>query len=80
MLTKIVIILFLFVIIYCLGSGLYYLIRGDSTSGKMVKALTWRIGLSILLFVLLLLGVMFGVIQPHRMERTPITNTNATQP
>jgi hypothetical protein len=30
-----------------------------------VRALTWRIGLSVALFLLLLLGWYLGLIQPH---------------
>jgi len=32
---------------------------------RMARALTWRIGLSVLLFVLLLAGFASGVLQPH---------------
>jgi len=37
--------------------------KDDST--RVVKALTWRIGLSIVVFILLLIGFMFGWITPH---------------
>jgi len=67
MLTRTIILLFLALILYCLGSGLYYLVRENSNadSDAVVKALTWRIGLSILLFVLLLVGFWLGIITPH---------------
>jgi hypothetical protein len=61
-----IIIFFLFVIIYNLGSALYFLVRGkkgDST--RVVKALSWRIGLSMLLFILLLVAFGMGWIKPH---------------
>lgn len=65
MLVKLVIVLFLIVILYCLGSGLYYLVRERGNSDRVVKALSWRIGLSILLFILLFVAFAFGLIKPH---------------
>lgn len=53
-------------IIYCLGSSLYYLMKGGQ--GKpFVKALTLRVGLSLLLFVLLLFAYAMGWIKPHQL-------------
>jgi hypothetical protein len=63
-------------ILVSLGSALYHLTRGsragegssaanDAASGKMVRALTIRIGLSIGLFLLLMLAWYAGLIQPH---------------
>ena len=65
MLLKIAVIVFLLVILYCLGSGLYYLIKEGRDSVAMVKALTWRITISITLFLLLLLAYAIGWIAPH---------------
>ena len=65
MLVKAIIILFLLVILYTLGSGLFYLVRDKGDSERVVKALTWRIGLSLLLFVLLFVAFALGFIKPH---------------
>ncbi len=65
MLVKIIIILFLLVILYSLGSGLYFLVREKGKSTKVVKALTWRISLSLLLFFLLFVAYALGWITPH---------------
>ncbi len=65
MFAKIIILAFLLVIFYCLGSGLFYLLSRKKTSNAMAKALTWRIGLSVGLFLLLLFGAYMGWIQPH---------------
>lgn len=65
MLVKIIIFIFLLVILYCLGSGLVYLVKDKGNSDRVVKALTWRISLSILLFVLLFVAYAFGLIKPH---------------
>lgn len=64
MLVKLIIIAFIIIILYCLGSGLVYLVR-DKDSDRVAKALTWRIGLSILLFILLFVAFAMGWIQPH---------------
>ena len=42
-----------------------YLVREPHGSKKTVRALTWRIGLSVGLFVLLLLAFATGLIEPH---------------
>jgi F0F1-type ATP synthase membrane subunit a len=65
MFTKIIVILFLFIIIGSLFSGLFYLVKDKGTSERTVKALTVRISLSVLLFILLMIGYATGVLQPH---------------
>lgn len=69
MLQKLIIILFLLAILYNLGAGLYYMIADKGKSDRTVNALTRRIGLSVLLFALLLLGMWTGVITPHGVGR-----------
>jgi predicted benzoate:H+ symporter BenE len=63
MLVKILIIVALLAIIGSLFSALYYLMKGDN-SERTVKALTWRISLSIGLFLLIMLAFFTGVIGP----------------
>lgn len=66
MLVKAIIIFFLLIILYSLGSALYYLVRRDQpNSVRVVKALSWRIALSLLLFVLLFIAYACGWIAPH---------------
>jgi hypothetical protein len=65
MITKIIIVLFLLAIIGSLGSGLFYLVRDKGSSERTVRALTVRISLSVLLFVLLMLAYATGLLQPH---------------
>jgi hypothetical protein len=60
--VRIVVILLLVLIIASMGSALYFLLSDKSGSQRTAKALTTRIGLSILLFVLLMLGYYFGFI------------------
>jgi hypothetical protein len=60
-----VILLFLAAILLSLGSALVYLVKDRGQSNRTVKALTFRVGLSIALFILLMLGHHFGFIQPR---------------
>lgn len=65
LIMKAIIILFLIFIFFALGSALYYLVKDKGTSDRIVKALTWRIALSLVLFILLLVAYAFGWIVPH---------------
>ncbi len=67
MIFKIVILSLLLVVIFSLGSALVAMARGDK-SDKMLKALTWRIGLSVGIFILLLIGQAMGLITPHGLR------------
>ena len=67
--TKLIIILFLIVIVYILGAGLYYMMTDKGKTDRTVKALPWRIGLSVLLILLIIAGIYTGVIQPHGLGR-----------
>jgi hypothetical protein len=60
----IVLVLFAF-IFFSLGSALFFLVRDKGDSTRIVKALTWRIALSMVVFILLLVAFAFGWIQPH---------------
>jgi hypothetical protein len=57
---KIVVILFLVFIVASLGSALYFMIKDKGRGERMVKALTVRVVLSVVLFGLLMLGFYFG--------------------
>lgn len=59
---KILVIAFLVVILASLGSALFYLVRDKGQSERTAKALTWRIALSITLFILLMAGYYTGII------------------
>jgi hypothetical protein len=63
---RIVVILFIIAILASLGSALYYLVKDKGESNRTVRALTLRISLSIVLFVLLMAGFYFGLI-PGRL-------------
>ena len=61
---KIIILSLLMLVLISLGIALYSMIKGD-TSDRMVKSLTWRIGLSVFIFLLLIIGQATGVITSH---------------
>lgn len=67
---KIPVLLVLGFIVFSLGQGMYFLAKddGDEDKTRVVRALTVRIVLSITLFVLLILGYMFGLLQPHGVQ------------
>jgi hypothetical protein len=52
-LIKIVTIVFLLAILYSLGSALIFLVKDHGEGDRTVKRLTWRIALSLVLFLLL---------------------------
>jgi hypothetical protein len=54
----------LLAIVLSLGSALVHLVRNKGDSQKMARALTIRVGLSVLLFLMLLLAWSLGWIQP----------------
>ena len=62
MLIKVFIVLTLLVIVGSLFSALFFLSKDKSGSDRTVKALTVRIGLSITLFLILMIGYFFGLI------------------
>ena len=61
---RILVTLLLVLILFSLLSGLVYLIRDRGHGERTVKALTWRIGLSLALFLVLMAGYYLGLFQP----------------
>jgi hypothetical protein len=66
---KLLIVVLLVAIVVSLGSGLFHLVKDDGQSKRMVNALTVRIALSVLLFVLLFVAWKSGQIVPHGISR-----------
>jgi len=65
MLIKIVVVVLLLIIIGSLGSALLYLLKDQSDSTRMVRALSVRIGLSLLAFLLLMAAYFAGLVEPN---------------
>lgn len=67
MLVKILIIGLLIAMIISLFSGLYHLIKTPDEKDKgdkVVKALTWRIGIWVVLFIFVILAMKLGYLEP----------------
>lgn len=62
---KLLIIAFLILILWNLGAGLYYMMVDKGRTDRTVKSLTWRIGLSVALILLVVAGITSGIIKPH---------------
>lgn len=66
---KIVVAIAFILIIGSLASALFFLMRDQGKGKRTVQALTMRIGLSVLLFVLILVCYQLGWIQPTGIHR-----------
>ncbi len=69
MLIKTFVVLMFIAIVASLFSALFFLYRDRDSGIRTAKALTWRIGLSITLFALLMAGFYFGLISPVGVGR-----------
>ena len=65
MFTKTIVFFTMLVILISLASGLVFLVRDEGKSKRTVKALSWRIGISLALFVFLFLAFSLDWIRPH---------------
>lgn len=62
---KVLIVLILVAIVASLGSALFHLSRAQGDSRKMFRSLALRVGLSVGLFILLMVAWSLGLITPH---------------
>jgi hypothetical protein len=53
------------VILWNLGAGLYYMMVDKGTTDRTVRSLSWRIGISVVLFLIVVAGIATGWIKPH---------------
>jgi succinate dehydrogenase/fumarate reductase cytochrome b subunit len=70
-LKTLLIIGFLIVILWNLGAGLYYMLVDKGKTQRTVNALSWRIGLSVALILIIILSIYMGWIEPHGIGRKP---------
>ena len=54
-------------IVISLGSAAVFMLRSRGDSRRMARALSWRVGLSVGLFLFLMAGYYFGFFQPGRL-------------
>ena len=70
MLSKIIVIVVLLAILWTLLSSFYFLVRDKGEGKRTVRRLTWRVGLSLFLFLMLYVMFRMGWIEPS--SRGPI--------
>ena len=73
--VKVIIVIAFIGIVVSLASGLFYMVKDKGDSTRTVRALTWRVGISVGLFAFLMILVGLGVIKPHGLypERPAIS-------
>lgn len=64
-LTRLVIVGALIAILVSLGTALFHLSSGKGDSGKLLKALTWRIVLSVALLLFVVFAAHQGWVTPN---------------
>jgi small-conductance mechanosensitive channel len=67
LLVKLIIVILLLVIVGSLFSALFFLVKDDSDGKRTVKALTWRIGLSIAAILIIVIAGLAGLIPVKQM-------------
>ncbi len=65
MITKLIVTALLLAVIASLAFALYFVLGDRSGSTRAVKALSWRIGLSVAAFVILIVAALLGWIEPN---------------
>ncbi len=86
MTINIVAVIFFIAIVASLGSALFHLVKrgSEEQSLKTAQALTYRIGLSLVLFILLFIAFAAGIFQPRgigaRIQQIQSSNTDQRQP
>lgn len=63
--VKIIIVVMLGLILLSLGAGMFSLVKDRGDSDRTVKFLSFRIALSILVFLFIAFSFYMGWIQPH---------------
>jgi len=77
MTAKLVIIFFLLAIAYTLGSSFWFLIRDRGAGTRTARRLAWRAGLSLILFLIIMLAIYTGWLKPG--SQGPIRYTPAAE-
>jgi hypothetical protein len=64
-LQKLLIVAVFVAVLWNLGAALFYMMTDKGKSNRTVKSLTWRIGLSVGLILVVIIGIATGFIEPH---------------
>lgn len=65
---RLIALLFIFFILASLASALYYLIKDKGNSDRTARMLTVRVGLSLVLFLLLMGGYYLGIVPQNGLR------------
>ena len=68
---KLLVLVFLATITFNLFRGLYFLVTGKGGGKNTARSLSWRIGLSVLLFFILIVLKLTGKVEPHALNEAP---------
>jgi hypothetical protein len=84
-LVKVLIIIALLTILYSLFSALIFLVKDKGESTRTVRRLSWRIGLSLLLFLGIYFAYRMGWVEPGssgpiRYGQPPVNEQSAEPP
>ena len=83
--VKVLALLLLAAAVFALFRGLTSMVRGESADGRTVRALAWRVGLSVVVFLFLILSMYMGWIKPDDVRFTelhgvPVEQSESQQP
>lgn len=68
MISKLFVIGIFLAILYTLASSFYFLVKDQGDGDRTVRRLSWRVGLSLGLILLLWLGFHLGIIEPQGVD------------
>jgi len=66
---KVALVIMFLIVVFNLGQALYFMMTDKGASKRTAWALTRRIGLSIVLIAMIMLGIWMGWLQPHGVGR-----------
>ena len=68
--VKLIVIVLLLAAVISLGRALMSLVKGQGKEGKTMRALAWRVGFSVAVFLFIILSMYMGWVQPHDVNPT----------
>lgn len=77
--VKVLALLLLAAAVFALFRGLTSMVKGESADGRTVRALAWRVGLSVVVFLFLILSMYMGWITPHDVRFTELQGVPVEQ-
>lgn len=68
--VKLIVVILLLAAVISLGRALISLVKDQGKEGKTMRALAWRVGFSVAVFLFILLSMYLGWVQPHDVNPT----------